>query len=209
MPMTPDPPASWRDIPGWSRNLEWLYRDVVDWADDGACFVEVGVWLGRSACMMGELIRESGKTIALSAVDTFEGTPGNPEHEATVTEHGGSLLSAFWANLDALDVERFVTPIVGRSLDVARAFPDRSIDFLCLDADHSTPALLADLAAWMPKLKPDGIAAGHDLALPTVRAAVAERFGRDYLAWNGCWIHTHNADFRRRPRERQRKAKER
>ncbi len=35
-------------------------------------------------------------------------------------------------------------------------------DFIYLDANHSTPAVRADLEAWWPKLKPGGIISGHD-----------------------------------------------
>jgi len=48
------------------------------------------------------------------------------------------------------------------SLEAAKDFKRESIDFIYLDANHSTKAVLQDLDAWWPKLKPGGIFAGHD-----------------------------------------------
>jgi hypothetical protein len=44
----------------------------------------------------------------------------------------------------------------------AARFADESLDFVYLDANHSYPAVRADLRAWYPKLKVGGILAGHD-----------------------------------------------
>lgn len=41
-------------------------------------------------------------------------------------------------------------------------FPDQYFDMIYIDAMHYHAAVLADLVAWAPKLKPSGILAGHD-----------------------------------------------
>lgn len=61
---------------------------------------------------------------------------------------------------------------IGRPFDVVRlpslaaasAFPARArlFDFVYLDADHSYEAVAADIAAWLPLVRPGGIIAGHD-----------------------------------------------
>jgi hypothetical protein len=48
------------------------------------------------------------------------------------------------------------------SLDAARLVPDESLDFIFIDAIHLYEDARADLAAWRPKLRADGILAGHD-----------------------------------------------
>lgn len=48
------------------------------------------------------------------------------------------------------------------SVEGAAAIQDGSLDFIFVDADHRWQAVLADLAAWIPKVKPGGIIAGHD-----------------------------------------------
>lgn len=48
------------------------------------------------------------------------------------------------------------------SHQAATSVPDKSIDFIYIDADHSYDAVLLDLRSWFPKLKRNGIMAGHD-----------------------------------------------
>ena len=44
----------------------------------------------------------------------------------------------------------------------ANLFPDRSLDFVYIDANHTYEAVLDDIALWYPKVKSGGILAGHD-----------------------------------------------
>ena len=53
------------DIQGWF-DFHSIYNDAVAQAPDGAHFVEVGAWLGRSTAYMAEQIAESGKQITSS-----------------------------------------------------------------------------------------------------------------------------------------------
>ena len=55
-----------------------------------------------------------------------------------------------------------IDKIKGRSLDVARLFPDASVDVVYIDANHSYDHVVADIVAWLPKIKPGGLIAGHD-----------------------------------------------
>src|SRR3989344_2677184 len=48
------------------------------------------------------------------------------------------------------------------SAEAALHFPDASLDFIYIDANHGYRECAADLASWWPKLKPRGIFAGHD-----------------------------------------------
>ena len=54
------------------------------------------------------------------------------------------------------------------------------LDSVYIDADHCYPAVRADIAAWLPKVRPGGIIAGHDFwpeKFPGVCRAVHEAFG--------------------------------
>lgn len=50
------------------------------------------------------------------------------------------------------------------SVDAARDFHDGSLDFVYIDANHNLQSVIADLAAWSPKVRDGGIIAGHDYA---------------------------------------------
>ena len=52
------------------------------------------------------------------------------------------------------------------SVDAAAMIPDSSLDFVFLDAEHSEEAVSEDLAAWWPKIKPNGWIGGHDYRHP-------------------------------------------
>lgn len=50
------------------------------------------------------------------------------------------------------------------STNVAGSFPDGSLDWIYVDGLHSYEGAKADLEAFHPKLKPDGLMLGHDYA---------------------------------------------
>lgn len=77
--------------------------------------------------------------------------------------------------------------VIWRELTPAAAanFPDKFFDLVYLDANHSYEAVMADLAAWAPKIRPGGTFAGHDYmdgvrkeGVFGVQTAVNEFFGR-------------------------------
>lgn len=48
------------------------------------------------------------------------------------------------------------------SVSASKTFPDNYFDVVYLDANHEYPHPLNDIRAWMPKVKPGGLLAGHD-----------------------------------------------
>ena len=79
----PDPISSarserWQDIPGW---FQWrgAQEEAVAHFGDGSRFVEVGCYLGKSLCSLAEVVRDSGRDIALTGVDTARGSGPGPE----------------------------------------------------------------------------------------------------------------------------------
>jgi predicted O-methyltransferase YrrM len=119
----------------------------------GAVVVEVGTRHGRTAA---HLLRICPRIDRLYAIDRTAPDPG-------------------CYALAGLERARFV---LGDSAECAAAFPDASVDLVFLDADHAEAAVLRDLAAWAPKLRPGGVLAGHDYGAPRhpgVRRAV-DRF---------------------------------
>jgi hypothetical protein len=67
----------------------------------------------------------------------------------------------------------------GWSIDMAKEFMDRSIDFVYIDGDHSYEGALADLASYWPKVKLDGIIAGHDF--PNHRSKRVKKAIKHYI----------------------------
>lgn len=82
----------------------------------------------------------------------------------------------------------------GKSVDVAAEFADASLDFVFIDADHRYEAVVADIAAWFPKVKPGGWVGGHDYGTPElggeVSRAVDEFIKRTGLVLELCSFYT-------------------
>jgi predicted O-methyltransferase YrrM len=58
------------------------------------------------------------------------------------------------------------------SVEASKQIPDHSLDFVFIDAIHSYEAVKADLEAWYPKVRHDGLIAGHDFSWSGVKEAV-------------------------------------
>jgi hypothetical protein len=155
-----------------------LYSHVVQKYDSGSTFVEVGSWKGRSSSYMCVEIANSQKNINFFCVDTWQ---GSREHH--VTE---DLYWTFMQNM--APVKNFFVPWKMTSLQAAKLFDDRSIDFVFIDASHEYQDVKNDICAWFPKVKRGGILAGHDYDdnWPGVKQAVNECF-KKVVVNEGCW----------------------
>lgn len=181
--------TDYTEIPGWFDE-EWLYDRMIGRAPHNATFVEVGCWLGKSTAYCASRIRACGKSIAFYAVDTWRGTPSEPSMVEAAARVGGSVFDLFRANMEAAGVMDCIRPLRMPSVVAATLFANGSVDFVFIDADHTTAALQADIAAWRPKLKPGGILAGHDWnTYGSVRQAVTTMLGRNFHTEGNCWIH--------------------
>lgn len=160
---------SWQDIPGWF-DYDLLYDKVVDIYDSGI-FVEVGTYLGRSLCYLGQRVKMRGKAgkINVVGVDWCIGSGqenGKDNHGETVRESGGSLATRLHRNICDCGVEDIVTLAIGDSFNVAKLFPDQYLTFVFLDACHDYYSFKRDLQAWLPKVRPGGMIAGDDVGTP-------------------------------------------
>jgi hypothetical protein len=157
---------NWDDIPGW---FQWrsAQEEAVQQFPDGSRFVEVGTFLGRSLCSLGEVVKSSGKHITVVGVDTClgsgpEGPSGKDYHGVAVAEGGGTLAGLIHGNIIACGLGGIVSLIVADSLTAATLFADRSIAWVHLDARHEYEHVKADIAAWLPKVTSNGWLSGDD-----------------------------------------------
>ena len=113
---------------------------------------EIGVEQGRHA----ETLCRLNPGLELLCVDAWATVPGYRTHVSP--EDLARFYTATQRRLApyGCDIRR------GWSEDVARTVPDASLDFVYVDARHDLPSVIRDLAAWVPKVRPGGIVAGHD-----------------------------------------------
>lgn len=139
--------------------------------------VEVGVERG----LYSEVLLRENPLLHLICVDKWTPCRGYRDH------------------VDAAKLERFYTETQQRlapyqarvtimrewSVDAATQIPNGSLDFAYIDANHRLECVIADLAAWAPKVRPGGIVAGHDYLrakLPSLMH-VPQAIG----AWTDCY----------------------
>jgi hypothetical protein len=111
------------------------------------------------------------------AVDHWK---GSVEHQA-----GGSawipevehLYEYFLSNVIQAGLTRKIIPVKMDSLEAAKQLQIRA-DLIYIDASHETHAVYADLKAWYPHLRPDGVLCGDDWTWNSVREAV-KMFARE------------------------------
>lgn len=159
----------YQNISGWHNNLPKLYKQIVEEAQDGSHFVEIGCWLGSStSCMVVEIIN-SKKNIKFNCIDTWL---GSIEHQNDPYVIEGTLYRKFIENMKP--VEGYYTPIRKASTEAAKLYADNSLDFVLIDGAHDYENVKADITAWLPKVKVGGILAGDDYPWPDVNRVVNE-----------------------------------
>lgn len=192
-PAAAEPPAvppitCYEDIPGWF-DYEEFYAEAVELAPQTARFVELGTFLGKSAAFMMLKIRESGKDISFASYDNFIGKAYDLEEQERIKHHGSleAAARACFSECTGLASDRFLHNC--DSVIAADRYEPESVDFVFIDADHSEAAVKRDIAAWLPKVRPGGVLAGHDIDFRDVRAAVLSFFPEDRVRVVGrCWV---------------------
>lgn len=183
-------PHRYDRIVGWF-DFQDFYTQMVTEHGDGAHFVEVGAFHGKSSCYMATEIVNSAKQIRLDVVDTFRGSDDPTEKfmRDEAEAMGGTFRATFEKNVE--HVRHVITVVEKDSLSAAADYPDESLDFVYLDAAHDEASVAADIAAWLPKIKPGGVLAGHDYhtAWPGVVIAVDAAFGKAHeIVCQQTWV---------------------
>ena len=153
---------------------------------------EVGIWKGR---FLSGVLWACPDITEYWAIDRWKKL-NNPEY------HEGNMLALDDKGWDEVylyvagHMKKYPTLklIRANSIDVAEMFDDGYFDLVFLDADHTYEYVLADIKAWLPKVRKGGVISGHDCLkkLPGVPRAVEETFGEDGVGWNRipatCWM---------------------
>lgn len=147
-------------------NFYTFYEEIAKWIPDGGVWVEVGVYWGESFRWGLVATLNEGKTVTMIAVDAF---PDGWAHNGT------PMVQMFHNHMKPFD--EYVT-LKCESSEAAARFPDGFADFVFIDANHTREFVRRDIDAWLPKIKPGGIIAGHDYNYPhEVKEVVDDIFG--------------------------------
>lgn len=175
------------NIQGWFSFAE-LYRNRVFTANENAHFVEVGAYLGCSTAFMAVEIINSGKKIHFDVVDNWGIVKCPNDKSIYPNSNWESVYLQFCKNIKP--VKEYVDVYRMRSTLAARLYEPQSLDFVYIDGCHCYKCIKQDINCWLPKIKPNGVIAGHDFsnAWPGVRSAVRERFKSKFKIQEISWI---------------------
>lgn len=169
---------------GMSNAADERGEQILEWINDipSPHGVEVGVFGGD---LSKRLLRR--RDLSLDMVDSWEEAQPDGGYSRSGDFHASLDQNAQDAYMQrAMLITEFAASrrrvIRMRSVVAATHYKNESLDFVFLDADHSYEAVQADIAAWLPKVRPGGILCGHDYAneaypLWGVARAVDEAFG--------------------------------
>lgn len=172
------------------------FADQYNW-QQGA---ELGVWVGITTF---HLMRHT--KLKMYAIDCWEEQPDNPEYHWQYNEkpkwsRGNTFVPWDHAKNEKDFIETAkewsdrLTIIKGYTLDVVDQIPDKSLDFVFHDSDHSYPFVVNEIKAYLPKLKDGGFCMGDDLNWDPVRQSVEEMFGSKYSTiGRDCWYYSNNS----------------
>lgn len=184
------PPSRYRTISGWMDYGD-VYRDIAVKLPVGGTFVELGVYQGRSLCYMAEYLQYIGKTALLFGYDIFDSS----RYALGSDRLPSGISSSDWANTIEREIREFwtgsVAVVSSCSDDAARFHKDASVDAIFVDASHQEDAVFRDITSWLPKLKPNGIIAGHDFSphFPGVGKAIKRVGIAVERSSVQCWKH--------------------
>ena len=171
-----------------------IYTKMVNNFTDDSHFVEIGCWKGRSTSYLAVEILNSNKRIKFDCIDTWDGSAEHldPSHWAFVPEFIDDKDWIYFQFIkNTRPIGEIINPIRTTSLKGSSLYPNRSLDFVFIDASHEYKDVIKDLHAWYPKVKKGGYIGGHDYSTwDGVKLAVDEFFnGMEFEKTNASFLH--------------------
>lgn len=116
-----------------------------------------GVEIGVAAGVFSETLMNGNPRLRMWGVDPYEPHTGYRDyvHRSTFEELEGGAKARLGENPQYTFVKKY-------SLDAAKDFEDSTLDFVYIDGNHCFEAVVADIAAWLPKIRSGGIICGDD-----------------------------------------------
>jgi len=177
----------YQNIQGWF-NYHKLYSFIIKELPYNSHMIEIGAWKGASTAYLTVEIINSEKNIKLDVVDTWKGSddPSRGNYINDLRDNNGDMLIAFIKNMEP--VKHLINPIHLDSVEAAKLYDDKSLDFVFIDGNHDKYYVEADINAYLPKIKNSGWIGGHDYnhpALPGVTEVVNNVFKERVITFKG------------------------
>jgi predicted O-methyltransferase YrrM len=147
----------------------------------GDIVVEVGSYLGRSTAYLSSKVPADVTIIAVDPWPHF-----SPIAERVEVRE--DLYGCFLSNMLQCGCKN-VLPLRKTSIEASKCLRN-DLAAVFLDGDHSYEAVKAEIPAWLSKIRPGGILAGHDFGAEHegVKQAVIELLGSKFSLMGQCWV---------------------
>jgi len=140
----------------------------------GLSMVEVGCYAGEST---GIFASKVAKVFAVDPWIDFIETDGfDPNHKIKMCMDG--VENCF--NKVMVEFPNIIK-LKGTSRDISSTFPNKSVDFVYINANHMQT--VEDIKYWLPKIKPFGVIGGHSYNREDVSKAVNETIGKPHKTY--------------------------
>ena len=150
--------------------------------------IEIGSYMGESTMMFAS-------TGLFSTIYSIDPLSGYEEFNEMHNYSWDFVKDEFNKNTKYFDN---IVQLQDFSYNVVDKFEDNSIDFIYIDGNHSEESVRQDLELYLPKLKKNGIIAGHDYndySWPGLVNAVLGVIGKpDRIFLDTSWIKFYNND---------------
>jgi predicted O-methyltransferase YrrM len=124
-------------------------------------FVEIGTCFGT----FSDFLLKNTRNTRLTTIDPYRKFPGQEYRDALNNysqEQCDHKYLHTYTKLKMAHGDR-VTMLRSLSVDAAQVFENDSLDLVYIDANHEFKAVVADIMAWLPKVKKGGILGGDDV----------------------------------------------
>lgn len=162
----------------WNYGLRQLAKECLL---PDTIMAEIGVFAGQST----RIFLETGNVKILWAIDPWI---DNYDPQDPAPAPMALARKAFEENI--AEFQDKVIVYADCSVKVALLAPEGYFDLVYIDANHQYKHVKQDILAWMDKIRPGGIIAGHDYSVwPGVEKAVQEILGKpDKIYPDYSWI---------------------
>jgi hypothetical protein len=163
-----------------NKGREWFIQYLVN-KNGWTSGAELGIWRGRTFLHLLEHCPQ----LTVIGVDLWAPQPDNPGPENWV-DWPHQKYEAHVRKMSQKFGERAVI-IKDTTDNAAEQVEDNSLDFVFIDADHSTDAVERDIRTWHPKVKDTGWIIGHDINWDTVCPVVEHHLPGYIIGPDNVW----------------------
>lgn len=144
---------------------------------------EIGVWKGAFSA----LFCIANPDLHMLCVDPWLSYPAWRDTKNEMPpEDAERIMNESYTTAKSALARHNCTIVRNFSTEAAKSVPDASLDFVYIDSNHVYDAVIEDIKAWTPKVRPGGIVSGHDYRVfsnkPTIHVV---RAVNDYTKAHG------------------------